>query len=216
MNIAYISRISCLTFMLLLTAACSTTSSGDWLEPRTDNGPFTNILVIAVLPWAESRLVVEEQLVYSLSEDGTQGFKSIYIEGELEEEAHTKANLNAMIAKTNADAVLVLRFIDQDVEAGKTQQKLYYNVDGGGYLYGYYGNAWAYEVSRHQTDALLTAKIETDVELTLYDVADEGRPVYRLQVKNKFENEGDGSTLYIAGDIADRTATRLRLAGLIN
>ena len=216
MNIPYSSRISCFTFILLLTAGCSTTSSGNWLEPRTANGPFKNILVIAVLPWAESRLVVEEQLVYSISEDGTQGFKSIYIEDELEEAAHTQANLTGMINKTSADAVLVLRFIDQDVAAAKTQSKVYYNVDGGGYIYGSYGNAWGYEVSRHETKQYLAAQIETDVELTLYDVADEGRPVYRLQVKNNFKNEGDSSTLYIAGDIADRTAIRLRLAGLIN
>jgi hypothetical protein len=200
----------------VLLSACSTTSSANWLEPRTDNGPFKNVLIIAVLPWDQSRLTVEEQLTYSISTNGTQGHKSIYIEHDLEAEPRTKASLTAMIEATNADAVLVLRATDQEVEASKTQSKLYFNVDGGGYLYGFYGNAWVYEVSRHETEQLLAANITTYVQSTLYDVADKGRPVYRVNVRNKYKDEGDGSVFHISGEVADATAGKLRRAGLIN
>jgi hypothetical protein len=203
---------------LLLLGGCSTVSTGNWQEPRTTNIPYDNILIIGVTPDADMRLELEQHCAEGINVGVTRATKSIYLEPDVDHPPQTQASLHAMLNKTGADAVLVIRVLSKSVKAGKTQAEAYINIgpqitviqDPG------VTEVWLSNYTIHQTDGQLIAKTDSRMEAFLYDVKDNGRGVYKISVETKIEENGGDPTYVVASNVATEITKDLRQDGLIH
>jgi hypothetical protein len=202
--------------VLLLVSGCSTTATGDWEGPRADNAPYDDILIIAVSPDPDMRHALENVLTDVISAGGTKASASMHLESDMEHPPRTSENVAAMAKKINADAVLAIHWVGETVKAGRTKAEAYVDlgpqvtvIETSGYT-----EVWASDYTIHQVEGQLVADSDTKMEATLYDVADQGRGVYKIAVETKIEEDGD-SNYVIADNVATAITKNLRQHGLI-
>ncbi len=216
-------RVTVIAFVALL-AGCAgsnsnrTTAAGSWQGSQTANAPFTKVLVVAVAGDTDMRRDLEEQIARDISAAGGAAVSSITIEGNQPHPAKTPENMTAMVKSAGADAVLVVRTAGETVGTGKTKDQAY--VDIGPQLTIEASPdmtmVWASDYTIKQTGSELIAETDTPLDVLLYDVADNNRPVYRIAVESKYADEGRGDPDWvISGRAATAITGKLRGAGLI-
>jgi hypothetical protein len=202
---------------LLLATGCSTVADGSWQEPRTENAPFDEVLVVAVVSQRRMRSDIERRLSDEIETRGSRATASVNIEARLAHEAKSPESVIAMIEDTGADAVVVVRWVEQTVEAHQSQSKAY--VDIGPQITviedPHVTEVWYSDYTIHETATQLEATSDTKVQALVYDVADGARLVYKVDVETKYEENGSDSTFVIADNIAIAVAKQLHHAGLV-
>jgi uncharacterized protein YbjQ (UPF0145 family) len=206
----------------LLLAACAggnrTTESDTLLEPRPQNAPFTQLLVVAIAGDADLRDDLEQQLVTDIRAAGGSATSSSTIEANQPHPAKTPENMTAMVKAVGADAVLVVRTANEKVGEGETEDQAY--VELGPQLTiedsPDMTAVWASNYTVKQTGSELIAETDTRLEAILYDVADNNRAVYRVSVDTRYADEGGSDPEWvISGRAATAISGKLRGAGLI-
>jgi hypothetical protein len=203
--------------LAVLLSGCATTTSDTLYKPHSANAPFNTVLIIAVSDDEEKRRDLEELLADFINDGKTKGVSAYTVESPTDHRAREPADIAALLQKTGADALLVIRPVDASVELGKTQQQAYLNIGPQMtiihdtnvtevYISGY---------SIHETDAIDMYTLDTHMEALLTDVADNGRILYRLEVENKFKADGGDTEWSVATEVASAVAKKLRHSGLI-
>jgi hypothetical protein len=204
-------------FAILLTG-CSTTSSGNWQEPRTTNSPFQNVLVVAATSYDDRRLELEDQLTDMLKSGDTTATASIHLEMKMAASPRSHENVLAALTETQADALLVLSLVDMQITPDQSQSKAYVNL--GPHIVviedAVVTEIWASNYSIHETETQLITKDTARIQAVLYDIADSGRAIYTLNVKTKFKEEGGEPNYDLANNVAKAVSKKLRHAGLVN
>ena len=203
---------------LLLATGCSTVAKGTWQEPRTENAPFDEVLLVAVVPQHRMRSDIERRLSAEIAMGSSQATASVDIEARLQHEAKSPESVIAMIEETDADAVVVVRWITQTVDVDQSQSKAY--VDTGPQVTviedPHVTEIWYSDYTIHETATQLVATSDTKMEALVYDVADGARLIYKVDVETKYEENGSDSIFVIADNIAVAVSKQLHHAGLVH
>ena len=187
---------------------------GEWEEPRAENAPYSNYLVVAFSSYDRGREALERRMLADLGREGAQATASFRLD---ENKPLSRERVMAMANETGADAVLVTRMLHHSVTSGQTKAEAYVNV-GPQYGYEVTGNVteyWAGNYSIHQTDSEQVAVSELLLETAVYDVADNARVAYVISTKYKYKEDWRMSVEGIVDDIADAIIKELRGSGLI-
>ncbi len=200
-----------------LVTGCSTVADGAWQEPRTLNAPFDTLLVVATVSQHRMRKDIERRLSAEIETRGSQATASVDIEVRLEHEAKSPEHIIAMIEDTGPDAVVVVRWIEQTVDAHQSQSKAYVKVGPQVTIIEdpHVTEIWYSEYTIHETATQLEFTSDTKMEALVYDVADGARLVYKVDVETKYEETGSDSVFVIADNIAVAVARQLHHAGLV-
>ena len=208
-------RSSLILLLLWLSFGCGKMHvKGEWEEPRAENAPYNNYLVVAFSSYDRGREALERRMLADLSREGAQAAASFRLD---ENKPLSREWVMAMASKTGADAVLVTRMLHHSVTSGQTKSEAYVNV-GPQYGYEVTGNVteyWAGYYSIHQTDSERIAISDLLLETAVYDVAENARVAYVISTKYKYKEDWRMSVEGIADDIADAIIKELRGAGLI-
>lgn len=207
-------------FALLLASGCATTTtSGSWEQPRTENAPYTHVLVVALTQSNDMRLSLERQLARNLAVGGSRASVSMSMATGSKDAPRTLETIQAMAREKNADAVLVLRVADAAVAIGKSKK------DKDKYLLGgaiedeatskKEADTWTTPRTSNPTDALPNTKVKGEMIAALYDISDNSRIVYTVNVKTSYKEKGGQMFSILATDIAKGVADKLRGAGLV-
>lgn len=208
----------------LLTSACTGTSvTGNWEDPRTQNAPYGNVLVVALLGHETTRLEMERQLTRELSAGGTRVTASMNLNDGLKNAPRTREEIIAMTEARKPDALLVLRVQDADLGLGKSkQEKSKYLFGGNDAVVGSKeatdekkDGSWETRGELNVTDVLPDAKIQLYIDASLYDVNDEGRAVYTIELDTRYKNKGDNMIYELTSNTALAIGKELRAKGLV-
>lgn len=205
---------------LLLASGCATTTtSGSWEEPRTENAPYKHVLVVALTQSDDMRISLERQLARNLAVGGSRASVSMGIATAAKDAPRTRETIQAMVKEKNADAVLLLRVADASVGVGKSKK------EKDKYLFGKaiedeatskkQAGTWATPRTSNPTDALPDTKVKGEMTAALYDVTDNARIVYTVNVKTSYKEKGGEMLLILASNIAKGVADKLRGEGLV-
>jgi hypothetical protein len=112
------AAVTILTLCLaLLAGACAskTTVSSSWADKSQKGAKFERIVVVAVSDNADRRLSFEDAVVYDLRSETTRAWSSTrHMESTAE---INEANLRALVADLEADAIVVTSVTSMDVKA---------------------------------------------------------------------------------------------------
>jgi hypothetical protein len=206
--------------LILLTAmvsGCTTTLSGHPEGPHPGNAPYSNILVVALGIADSGRVTLERRLVANIAAGGSAAKSSIALAPKMADAPRTSEQIKSMLNETGADALLLVRLADSSAKLGKTQKEKYFeshlketpaSSDDSG--------SWASITSTNATDDLPDTKISVELEATLYDVAEDGRVVYSIDVKSKHKEKGGGIALALSNNVAEAVSNELHKKGFIN
>lgn len=99
---------------LISGCAVSTTSStGEWQQPRTRTTPYQTVLVITAMPDANVRRAFDQTLVAQITNGGAKGINGYALSRQLETPKLDKEVVIAMARETGADAIIVTRVLDK-------------------------------------------------------------------------------------------------------
>jgi hypothetical protein len=204
---------------LLFTAGCTTTTSGSWEEPRTENAPYQHVLVVALTQSDDMRISLERQLAENLSVGGSRASASMSMATASKDAPRTRETVLAMVKDKNADAVLLLRVADASVGLGKSKKEKDKYLFGGAIESEATSkkeqDSWATPRTSNPTDALPDSKIKAEMTADLYDIADNVRIVYSIDVKTRHKEKGGEMIFYLSSNIAEGVANKLISNGLV-
>jgi hypothetical protein len=206
--------------LLLTVAACSNVSgTGAWEEPRPANVPYQRVLVIGVSPESRMRRSFEQQMAEALNASGaTRATSSVYVESQMNVAALTKERVIAMIEKIDADAVLVTRMVGDTVKEGRTKEEEILKI-GPTVTIDQTVNVtavWVSDFNLTHVPGQIEAEEDVRIEATVYDVASRGKPVYRVEVEDKFKNASADIIPDVAGEVASVIARELHRDGVVH
>lgn len=204
---------------ILAVAACShVTGTGAWEEPRPADVPYQRVLVIGISPESRMRRSFEQQMTEDLNAGGgTKATSSIFVGSEMNTEALSKDIVVKMVRKIDADAVLVTRMVNDKVKEGRTKEQEILKVEPTITIDQSVDvtAVWVSDFNLTDVPGQIEAEEDAMIEATIYDVADKGRPVYRVMVEDKFKNENADVIPDVAGDVATVIARELRRDGVV-
>ena len=129
---------------------------------------------------------------------------------------NTREEIIAMLNQTGADALVVVEPVDADTKLGKTQKEKYFESHIKETPAGKDSeSSWASKGSAEERFALPDIKIEAEVTATLFDAAEDYRPVYRISASSSYKEKGGDYLYTLASDIAAGIGRELRQKELI-
>jgi hypothetical protein len=203
--------------LAVLLSGCATTTSDTLYKPRSANAPFNTVLIIAVSDDETQRRDLEELLADFINDGKSKGVSAYAVESPTDHHARQPADIAALLQKSGADALLVIRPVDANAKLGKTQAKAYLNIGPQVTIIQdtYLTEVYVSGYSIHETPGVDMYKLDTRMEALLADVADNGRILYRIEAENKFEDQGGDTEWTVASKVASAVAKKLRSSGLI-
>jgi hypothetical protein len=149
-----------------LASSCSTTDVKKTWKTESQTKTYSNVLVVAVVDFAEYRKWIEHGLVRGIKASGADA-KAV-VDLVQSDQMIDKEEAAALIEKTAADSVLVVRPLDTKRGDEYTPGKVY--VEPGGYVGGWYGYyTRSYRV--YVTPGFTSEYREFTVETTVFDAA---------------------------------------------
>lgn len=204
-NMRKLTSIFSVPVASLLLAACQTTSiNSAWFDPSFTGGPMKKIDVVAVGTNLTNRRVFEDIFAQKLRDAGVDGVAGYTVVPD--EARATEAPFNAAVARTGAQALLVVRLLGVDT---RTQVSTTMVPTGAMWGAGRWGGGWGggmfgpsmVPVSEVQQYDLAI------VETTLYDVQT-GRVVWAATTqtlnRSSVQREAPGFADVIIGQLAAR------------
>jgi hypothetical protein len=205
--------------MTLLVAGCSTgiKVSGTWQPPRPTSAPYNHILVVCIFPSGRARKIVEQEMVDGFSADGSKATASFHIERKTGVQPLSRDNVMAMALETGADAVVVTRMLDYSAESGKSKDEAYVKVGRQVEVIETEKTTqvWVGNYSIQQTPGQPITMNNVFLESTVYDVSDNGRPIYLISTESKFKIDGSTYMETVTRNVANAIVKKVRQAGLI-
>jgi hypothetical protein len=216
----HMMRPTLAVLMFALVSGCTTTTTGNWEDPRTKNAPDTNLLVVAFANHDSSRATLERQVTRSISGNSSSGASaSTSLVTKLKDAPRDRESILTMSRKINADAVLLLQMEDSSVKLGKSKKEkdkyLFSGPEGKNMATSDEKGSWQTPHITNETDILPDTKINVEIQATLYDLADNGRAVYTIDVKTKYKEKGGELIYSLSHNIAEGVSNKLRQEGLI-
>jgi hypothetical protein len=206
-------------FALLLASGCTTTTSGSWEDPHTTNAPYQHVLIVALTQSDDMRISLERQLAENLAVGGSRASVSMSMATASKDAPRTRETILAMVKEKNADAVLLLRVADASIGLGKSKKEKDKYLFGGSIedeaTSKKEQDTWATPRTSNSTDALPDSKIKAEMTADLYDIADNVRVVYSIDVKTRHKEKGGEMIFYLASNIAEGVANKLLSEGLV-
>jgi hypothetical protein len=140
MAIASFRRLAALLSLVALAACSSVSLVNAWSSPGAHGAPFKSILVVGISPEEGPRRTFEDTFAQALTGYGVQALPLYARRPELGE--LPEAKLKALLADTDADAVLVTRQVrhDQRLQVIPGSEPLLPGPNFG--FYGFYRHAW--------------------------------------------------------------------------
>jgi hypothetical protein len=208
------------TLIFILISGCSTTTSGSWEEPRTANAPYKNMLVVSLAAHDEFRTTVERKLANSISATNkTTASAASSLVAKLKDAPRDRESVLVLVNKIGADSVLVIGADNSTIELRKSQKEKDKYLLSDDEIKPADPNdsddSWATPSTAVETDILPDTKVNASVRAILYDVADNARPVYTIEVKTKYKGKGGESVFFIADEISIAVIGKLSQNGLI-
>ncbi len=215
-----LTRIALLALiMTLVIAGCSTgvRVSGTWQPPRPASIPYSNILVVCIFPSGRARKIVEQEMVDGFSTGSTQAMASFRIEQKMGVQPLSREHVMAMVKETGADAVVVTRMLDHSAEAGKGKDEAHTKVGPQVKVIETENTTqvWAGNYSIEQTPGQAIIMNNVFLESTVYDVSDNGRPIYKAWTESSFKIDRNTYMENVTRDVANAIVKKVRRAGLI-
>lgn len=197
-----------------LLSACgpTTKTSSSWQEPRTVNAPFGHVLVVAASPNSRLRRGFEIALVDLIKAGGSQASASVQVGNPTD--PLTAESVGDMVQKSGADAVLVARVIDREVELAKSRDRLGVKLsqpDSISQGTGTFTDYFRTEYSVYQTPGEVELKSMAKLDSSLYDVRNGGKVVYEVTTTTNFK-EGEDD---VVGEVTSALAKQLKRDGLV-
>lgn len=116
MTIYYLKRFVMIILLAgLVACVSSSTLSSRWHDQNYSGAPLNKIFVFAVVHKEANRRSLEDSYVARLNKKGVTGIASYTLIPDLEK-AYEEKQLEAIISKTNADAVLISRLVSVSTE----------------------------------------------------------------------------------------------------
>jgi hypothetical protein len=216
-------RVMHATFAVLIFAVvsgCTTTTSGSWEDPRTENAPYNNVLVVALTSTDSTRVTLERQVAKSISGiSSSRATTSTSQVTKLKDAPRDRESILTMSRKIDADAVLFLQVEDSSTKLGKSKKEKNKFLFGGqiedNTVSSSKKGSWETPRTTNETDILPDAKIDVEMQAVLYDIVDNGRAVYTINVKTKYKEKGGELIYTLSSNIAAGVSNKLRQEGLI-
>jgi hypothetical protein len=221
-------RATLAVLIFALISGCTTTTSGSWEDPRTENAPYKNVLVVALHNNDSIRDTLERQVAKSISGNMTSGntannsskaSASTTLVTKLKDAPQDRESILTMSRKIDADAVLVLQVADSSVKLGKSKKEKNKFLFGGqiedNTVSSSKKGSWETPRTTNETDILPDTKIDVEMQAVLYDTEDNGRAVYTIDVKTKYKEKGGELIYTLSSNIAEGVSNKLRQEGLI-
>jgi hypothetical protein len=204
----------------VLISGCTTTTSGNWEDPRTENAPYDNVLVVAFANHDNARVTLERQVTRSISANNiSKASASTSLVKKLKDAPRDRESILTMSREINADAVLLLQMEDSSVKLGKSKKEkdkyLFSGPEGKNMETSDEKGSWQTPHITNETDILPDTKIDVEIQAILYDLADNNRAVYTIDVKTKYKEKGGEFIYTLSSNIAEGVSSKLRQEGLI-
>lgn len=206
--------------LLLALVGCGTTSSssqGAWEQPRTHQGPYAVVLVVAVTQDSRVRRTYEQQLAATITSDGAKGVAAFKVGQETGNEATTRDNILALARVAGADAILITRVTNAGAKQGETEEQaqvelapsmeVYQSSDMTAVI------STPYTIKQEPGSPIIVANAA--LETLVYEPARDDRLVYRATTQASFDIGADESIEDDAADLANAVAKQLRGDGVI-
>jgi hypothetical protein len=221
-------RAALAVLIFAVVSGCTTTTTGNWEVPRTENAPYKNVLVVALHNNDSIREALERQVAKSISGNMTSGnaaknssraTTSTSQVTKLKDAPRDRESILTMSRKIDADAVLFLQVEDSSTKLGKSKKEKNKFLFGGqiedNTVSSSNKGSWETPRTTNETDILPDAKIAVEMQAVLYDTADDGRAVYTIDVKTKYKEKGGELIYTLSSNIAAGVSKKLRQEGLI-
>lgn len=213
-------RVAAAGLSLLAASGCGTgtRATGEWNEPRPVGLPYHHVLIVGATPNSRVRRSFEEQMAEDIAKGETDASPSILIGSAMGTEAINRDTVAAMTESTGADAVLVTRLISRTTKPGKTQEKVdikaqpMLSITKEPGLTTVFASNYTMTLEPGEDIIKSNARIES----VMYDVDDNGRPVYKVAVTSKFTESTGDELMDITGNIADAISKALHEAKLVH
>jgi hypothetical protein len=156
-------------------------------------------------------------MVDGFSADGSKATASFHIERETGVQPLSRENVMAMAIETGADAVVVTRMLDYSAEPGKSKAEAHVKVGRQVEVIETENTTqvWVGNYSIQQTPGQPIAMNNVFLESTVYDVADNGRPIYIISTESRFKIDGNTYMENVTRDVANAIVKKIRQARLI-
>jgi hypothetical protein len=214
--------------MLALVSGCTTMTTGSWEEPRTEHAFYANVLVVALHNNDSVRNTLERQVAKRISgnmasvntaNNSSRASASTSLVTKLKDAPQDRESMLAMSREIDADALLLLQVKDSSVKLGKSKKEKDKYLFGGqiedNTASSSKKGSWETPRTTNETDILPDTKINVEMQATLYDLADNNRAVYTIDVKTKYKEKGGELIYTLSSNIAEGVSNKLRQEGLI-
>ena len=224
----YVMHATLAVLIFALISGCTTTTSGSWEDPHTENAPYNNVLVVALHNNDSIRDTLERQVAKRISgnmtsantaNNSSKASASTTLVTKLKDAPQDRESILTMSRKIDADAVLVLQVADSSVKLGKSKKEKNKFLFGGqiedNTVSSSKKGSWETPRTTNETDILPDTKIDVEMQAVLYDTEDNGRAVYTIDVKTKYKEKGGELIYTLSSNIAEGVSNKLRQEGLI-
>lgn len=203
--------------LAMLTAACATTSSssaGQWEEPRSGNAPYETVLVVSTIPATDVRRAFDQTLAGIISKGGAKGVSGFALSWEMDESRLSRELVIAMAEKSGADAIIVTKIIGQSGHVGTSRERVAVKYNPGLLITqsedGSMSSVMASEYWIETTDS--TSTMEGDVMLGtyLYERGSGDKLIYQAVAQGNFRLAGSERVEGVAQDMAMLIAKQLK------
>lgn len=117
-----IGSLLCVYMLAVLIGGCastSTSSTGEWQQPRVRKTPYQTVLVITAMPDANVRRAFDQTLVAQITKGGAKGINGYALSRQMETPKLDREVVIAMARETGADAIIVTRVLDRSGQLGE-------------------------------------------------------------------------------------------------
>ena len=154
---------------ILLASCQSTTIQSTWVDPSFTGGPFKKVFVMGLARDVTSRRVFEDIMVARLQAAGIQAVPAYQYMAE--DVAVPEPVLEAAVAKSGADAVLMTRLLGVDTQISASTVMVPGPVMGPGFGPGWGGPGWWGAYNQWWAVPQVTTYQIATAETTLYDAS---------------------------------------------
>jgi len=223
-----VMRATLAVIIFALASGCTSMTTGSWEEPRTEHAAYTNVLVVALHDNDSVRDTLERQVAKSISgntasvntaNNSSRASASTMLVTKLKDAPRDRESMLAMSREIDADALLLLQVKDSSVKLKKSKKEKNKYLFGGQIEDNTESSSkegsWETPRTTNETDILPDTKINVEMQAVLYDVADNGRAVYTIDVKTKHKEKGGEMIYSLSRNIAEGVSNKLRREELI-
>ena len=117
-----IGSVLCAYIVAVLVSGCaanSTSSSGEWQQPKVRKAPYKTVLVVTAIPDPSVRLAFDQTLVGQISKGGAKGINGNDLRRQMNIPKLDKDAVIAMAKESGAEAILVSTILDKSGQFGE-------------------------------------------------------------------------------------------------